>query len=63
MNGYHCVCSCGPMMLAMAIDIRAVVLMPSLMVLALVERYRFRPPRRTSAASLAVMALAIVAVG
>jgi predicted metal-binding membrane protein len=64
-TGVQCLLSCGPMMVAMLVETRALPALATLVALtALValERFRFRPPRRAGAVALAALALAALVV-
>jgi Predicted metal-binding integral membrane protein (DUF2182) len=60
-GGLQCVLSCGPMMIAMALDMTSLVVIPIVSLVAFAERYSFRPPKRTTAAVLAALAMAVAA--
>jgi hypothetical protein len=61
MIGRECVVSCGPMMAAMTLgDQRQLLLMPVMTAVLLMERFRHRMPRRSTAVALSL--LAVVAV-
>lgn len=59
--GRECVMSCGPMMIAMTLGHGdALLVTVGVTLVALAERFRHRPPRRTSAVALALLAAAAV---
>jgi len=61
-SGWRCVLSCGPMMVAMLLVMPGLATMAVLMIVMMVERYRYRPPRRSSAAVIGALAAAALGI-